>query len=151
MNDMNPRGFPTPPFDTPQQTPPGLSSKMHPEPEYGEDSYHGSGRLDGKKTVITGADSGIGRAVALAFAREGADVAIVYLSEDDEAKGIEQLVRAEGRDCVLVRTDISKAKNCKALVDEIVKEFGRSTCWSIMPPIRRASKNSRTSPTRNGT
>jgi hypothetical protein len=62
MNDLNPRGFPTPPFDTPQQKPPGLSSKMKPQPDYGEGSYVGSGRLKGKKTLITGADSGIGRA-----------------------------------------------------------------------------------------
>jgi len=124
MNAMNPRGFPTPPFDTPQQTPPGASTKMHPEPDHGEDSYRGSGKLQGKKTLITGADSGIGRAVALAYAREGADVAIVYLSEDDEAKTIEQLVRNEGRDCIVIPTDISKARNCKALVEKVVKEFG---------------------------
>jgi hypothetical protein len=107
MNDMNPRGFPTPPFDTPQQTPPGLSTRMNPQPDYGEQSYEGSGRLKGKKALITGADSGIGRAVALAYAREGADVAVVYLSETDEAKETERLVTAEDRKCLLIETDVS--------------------------------------------
>jgi NAD(P)-dependent dehydrogenase (short-subunit alcohol dehydrogenase family) len=125
MNDMNPRGFPTPPFDTPQQKPPGLSSKMKPQPDYGEDSYVGAGRLKGKKAIITGGDSGIGRAVALAYAREGADVAVVYLSEAEEARETERLVKAEGRTCVLVETDISKAKNCRDVVATVVKQFGR--------------------------
>jgi NAD(P)-dependent dehydrogenase (short-subunit alcohol dehydrogenase family) len=125
VNDMNPRGFPTPPFDTPQQTPPGLSTKMNPQPDYGEQTYTGSGRLEGKKTLITGADSGIGRAVALAYAREGADVAVVYLSEEQDARETERLVKAEGRSCVLIETDISKAKNCRDLVAKAVKEFGR--------------------------
>jgi len=122
---MNPRGFPTPPFDTPQQTPPGLSAKMNPQPDYGEQTYTGSGRLEGKKTLITGADSGIGRAVALAYAREGADVAVIYLSEKQDAQETERLVKAEGRSCVLVETDISKARNCRDLVAKVVKEFGR--------------------------
>jgi len=125
MNEMNPRGFPTPPFDTPQQEPPGLSSKMRPKPDYGEDSYAGSGRLEGKKTIITGADSGIGRAVALAYAREGADVAVVYLSEREEAEETERLVKAEGRNCLLIETDISKAKNCRDMVAKVVKAFGQ--------------------------
>jgi NAD(P)-dependent dehydrogenase (short-subunit alcohol dehydrogenase family) len=125
VNDMNPRGFPTPPFDTPQQTPPGLSAKMNPQPDYGEQTYTGSGRLEGKKTLITGADSGIGRAVALAYAREGADVAVIYLSEKQDAQETERLVKAEGRSCVLVETDISKARNCRDLVAKVVKEFGR--------------------------
>jgi NAD(P)-dependent dehydrogenase (short-subunit alcohol dehydrogenase family) len=125
MNEMIPRGFPTPPFDTPQQKPPGLSSKMNPQPDYGEASYVGSGRLEGKKTIITGADSGIGRAVALAYAREGADVAVVYLSETEEANETERLVKAEGSDCLLIETDVSKAKNCRDIVAKVVKAFGR--------------------------
>jgi len=125
MKEMNPRGFPTPPFDTPQQEPPGLSSKMRPQPDYGEDTYAGSGRLEGKKTIITGADSGIGRAVALAYAREGADVAVVYLSEREEAQETERLVKAEGRNCLLIETDISKAKNCREIVSRVVKAFGQ--------------------------
>jgi NAD(P)-dependent dehydrogenase (short-subunit alcohol dehydrogenase family) len=125
MNDMNPRGFPVPPFETPQQTPPGFTDRMNPQPDHGEASYVGFGRLKGKKTIITGADSGIGRAVALAFAREGADVAVVYLSETDEARETERLVTAEGRTCVLIQTDVSRAANCRELVDKTVKAFGR--------------------------
>ena len=125
MNDMNPRGFPTPPFDTPQQRPPGLSTKMNPQPDYGEESYTGSGRLEGKKALITGADSGIGRAVALAYAREGADVAVIYLSETEEAKETERLVTEAGRKCLLIETDVSKAKNCRDLVAKVANEFGR--------------------------
>jgi NAD(P)-dependent dehydrogenase (short-subunit alcohol dehydrogenase family) len=125
MNDINPRGFPMPPFDTPHQEMPGLSSRMNPVPDHGEESYRGSGRLNGKKALITGGDSGIGRAVALAFAREGADVAIAYLSETADAKETERLVRDAGRECVLVETDISKAGNCRALVDKVVEQFGR--------------------------
>lgn len=125
MNDMNPRGFPTPPFDTPQQRPPGLSTKMNPQPDYGEESYTGSGRLEGKKALITGADSGIGRAVALAYAREGADVAVIYLSETEEAKETERLVTEAGRKCLLIETDVSRAKNCRDLVAKVAKEFGR--------------------------
>ncbi len=125
MNDLNPRGFPTPPFDTPQQKPPGHSGRMKPVPDYGEQSYVGSGRLAGKKTLITGADSGIGRAVAIAYAREGADVAVVYLSEKDEAKETERLVKAAGRECLLIETDVSKARNCRDLVDSVVKQFGQ--------------------------
>jgi NAD(P)-dependent dehydrogenase (short-subunit alcohol dehydrogenase family) len=125
MNDINPRAFPTPPFDTPQQSPPGLSAKMQPEPDHGEESYRGSGRLEGKKTLITGGDSGIGRAVALAYAREGADVAIVYLSEEADAEETARLVREAGRDCLTIRTDISKAENCRSLVADVANSFGR--------------------------
>jgi len=98
---------------------------MAPRPDYGEDSYKGSARLEGKKALITGADSGIGRAVALAFAREGADVAFAYLSEDEDAEETERLVKSAGQKCLVARTDISKAANCRALVDQVAKEFGR--------------------------
>jgi NAD(P)-dependent dehydrogenase (short-subunit alcohol dehydrogenase family) len=126
MSDINPRQYPTPPFDTPMQQPPGSSKAMRPEPDYGEATYRGSGRLAGKKTLITGGDSGIGRAVALAFAREGADVAIAYLAEEEEdARDSERLVREAGRQCLLVPTDISQAANCRALVDKTVAAFGR--------------------------
>jgi len=125
MNDMNPRAFPAPPFDTPQQKPPGFTSKMKPVPDHGEESYVGSGRLEGKKTLITGADSGIGRAVALAYAREGADVAVVYLSEKAEAQETERLVKAEGRECLLIETDISKPGCCRKLVADVAKAFGQ--------------------------
>ena len=85
--DPRERG-PKPPHPEQQQDPPGLESEMHPKPDYGEDTYKGSGKLKGKAAIITGGDSGIGRAVALAFAREGADVLISYLSEDSDAKEI---------------------------------------------------------------
>lgn len=125
MEDSNPFNYPEPPFDTPRQEPPGQSRRMKPEPDYGVDSYRGSGRLEGKKTLITGGDSGIGRAVALAFAREGADVAFAYLSEDDDAGETERLVKAEGRNCLKLRTDISKPANCRKLVEDVAGAFGR--------------------------
>jgi hypothetical protein len=125
MDDSNPRNFPTPPFDSPQQEPPGHDRDMRPRPDYGEESYRGSGRLNGKKALITGGDSGIGKAVALAYAREGADVAIAYLSEDDDAHEAERLVTSAGRQCLLVRTDISKPANCRELVQKVVDKFGR--------------------------
>jgi hypothetical protein len=117
--------FPVPPFEPQQQPVPGRSDAMRPPPDYGEDSYRGSGRLQGKKTIITGGDSGIGRAVALAFAREGADVLVSYLSEDDDAEETRRMVEAEGRRCVLLAGDISKAEQCRAVVGAAVKQFGR--------------------------
>ena len=125
MSSVNPFNYPMPPFHTPQQQPPGVDAKMDPRPDYGEESYKGSGRLQGKKALITGGDSGIGRAVALAFAREGADVAIAYLSEDEDAKESERLVKSAGQQCQLFRTDISKAANCRQLIEDTVKAFGR--------------------------
>src|SRR5262245_47455384 len=87
MNDI-----PKPPFNTPQQDVPGTTAAMNPPPDHGEDSYRGSGRLLNKKALITGGDSGIGRAVAIAFAREGADIAIAYLSEHSDAEETKRLV-----------------------------------------------------------
>jgi hypothetical protein len=92
-----------------QQQPPGTQSEMRPKPDCGEESYVGSGRLAGKAAVITGGDSGIGRAVAIAYAREGADVLISYLEEDDDAQETARLVEDAGRKAVLVRGDISDA------------------------------------------
>jgi len=97
---------------------------MQPQPDYGEDSYVGSGRLAGKVALITGADSGIGRAVALAFAREGADVVASYLDEHEDARETQRLVESAGRRCVLVPGDISAATHCRALVDQAVTELG---------------------------
>ena len=117
---------PRPPFDQqPQTTPPGLTCDMHPRPDHGEDSYRGSNTLQDKKTLITGADSGIGRAVALAFAREGADVLIAYLDEDEDAEETRRLVEAAGRKAVLVPGDLSDAAHCRAVVDRAVQAFGR--------------------------
>ena len=107
------------------QEPPGSTREMRPRPDHGEESYRGSGRLEGKKAVITGADSGIGRAVAIAFAREGADVLISYLSEDADAEETARLVREAGRRAVLVRGDISQARQCREIIERAVAEFGR--------------------------
>ena len=116
--------FPQPPFQQQQQPMPGSSEAMDPKPDYGEASYQGSGRLQGKRAIITGADSGIGRAVALAFAREGADVVVSYYSEDEDAKETERLVKQAGRICVLARGDIKDPKHCRALVDRAVSALG---------------------------
>jgi NAD(P)-dependent dehydrogenase (short-subunit alcohol dehydrogenase family) len=109
----------------PQQQPPGTLGAMRTTPDHGEDSYQGTGRLAGKKTIITGGDSGIGRAVAIAFAREGADVLIAYLSEDDDAHDTAQLVEKAGQRCVLVRGDLADRARCAEVIDTAVQEFGR--------------------------
>ena len=117
--------FPKPPFPEQQQPVPGRSAKMNPEPDYGEKTYRGADKLKGKKTVVTGGDSGIGRAVALAFAREGADVLVSYLDEEDDAKETKRLVEGAGRKCVLVPGDVSSPDHCRKLVQKAVDEFGR--------------------------
>lgn len=104
---------------------PGLEAEMELKPDYGEDSYRGSGKLEGKVALITGGDSGIGRAVALAFAREGADVLIAYLSEDPDAQETVRIVEAEGRRALAVRGDISEEAHCQQLVQRAVQELGR--------------------------
>ncbi|MBZ4690504.1 MAG: short-chain dehydrogenase/reductase [Cereibacter sp.] len=115
---------PTPPFGEQQQSMPGATDAMQPRPDHGEDSYKGSGRLSGLKAVITGADSGIGRAVAIAFAREGADVLISYLSEDEDAAETARLVEEAGRKAVLVSGDIQHASHCRAIIDRAVEDLG---------------------------
>lgn len=117
--------FPRPPFPPQAQHLPGSSARMDPEPDYGEESYKGSGRLKDKVAVITGADSGIGRAVALAYAREGADVLAAYLNEDEDARETERLVKSTGRRCALFAGDIGDARVCRQLIDKAVEEFGR--------------------------
>jgi NAD(P)-dependent dehydrogenase (short-subunit alcohol dehydrogenase family) len=117
--------FPRPPFPQQQQPMPGRSSDMNPQPDYGESSYKGSGRLAGKKAVITGGDSGIGRAVALAFAREGADVLVSYYDEDDDAKETQRLVKDAGRQCVLMPGDIKDSAHCRSIVQKALTELGR--------------------------
>jgi NAD(P)-dependent dehydrogenase (short-subunit alcohol dehydrogenase family) len=111
-------------FPGQQQTVPGVQAQMKPIPDCGENSYRGSGKLTGKKAIITGGDSGIGRAVAIAFAREGADVLISYLNEDEDARDVARYVEEAGRKCVLVRGDLSDADHCRAVVDRAVGEFG---------------------------
>jgi NAD(P)-dependent dehydrogenase (short-subunit alcohol dehydrogenase family) len=97
---------------------------MEPQPDHGENSYRGSGRLDGKKAVITGADSGIGKAVAIAFAREGADVVIAYLDEHDDAEDTARWVKDAGRQAVLAPGDLSKPQACRELISRAVNELG---------------------------
>jgi NAD(P)-dependent dehydrogenase (short-subunit alcohol dehydrogenase family) len=108
-----------------QQEPPGVLGEMSPKPDHGEESYRGSGRLTGKVAVITGGDSGIGRAVAIAFAREGADVLISYLSEHDDAKDTARYVEEAGRRCVLVAGDLADRAHAKTIIPKAVEEFGR--------------------------
>ncbi|WP_442592112.1 SDR family oxidoreductase [Pedobacter sp. AW31-3R] len=118
--------YPKPPFPKQDQEAPGNEKSMEPKADHGEDSYRGSGKLKGKKAIITGGDSGIGRAVAIAFAREGADVLISYLdeTEDDDACITAGLVTAAGQKAVLVKGDITNEAHCLAIVDKAVAEFG---------------------------
>jgi len=109
----------------PAQQPPGSTEAMRRKPDHGEDSYRGSGRLEGKKAIITGGDSGIGRAVAIAFAREGADVLIAYLSEHGDAEDTAKLVEQAGRQCVLVPGDLAEREQCQEVVRRAVEAFGR--------------------------
>ncbi|MET9118404.1 SDR family oxidoreductase [Streptomyces longwoodensis] len=116
---------PQPDFASQDQPHPGWTGPMDPPPDHGEDSYRGSGRLEGRRTVITGGDSGIGRAVALAFAREGADVLFTHLDEEaEDAEETTRLVREAGPKAVAVSCDIREEGNCRALVDRAVEEFG---------------------------
>jgi len=116
---------PKPPFPSQPQPIPGYTDQMDPVPDHGEESYKGSGRLAGKTALITGGDSGIGRAVALAFAREGADVAVSYLNEEEDAAETKRLVEGAGQKCLLIPGDISKAEHCRKLVAQTVDAFGR--------------------------
>jgi hypothetical protein len=108
-----------------QQQPPGRTEDLNPRPDHGEESYRGSGRLAGKAALITGADSGIGRAVAIAYAREGADVLIAYLNEHDDASETARWVERAGRKAVLVPGDVADPAHCRAVVSTAVAEFGR--------------------------
>ncbi|HEX8138039.1 MAG TPA: SDR family oxidoreductase [Pyrinomonadaceae bacterium] len=116
---------PKPPFPEQPQEPPGLESEMTPAPDYGADSYKGSGRLLGKAAIITGGDSGIGRAVAVAFAREGADVLISYLNEEEDARETARVVEKAGRKCLTVPGDIREEAHCQEVVRRAKEEFGR--------------------------
>lgn len=116
--------YPGPPYPAQQQPMPGHTSPMNPVPDHGETTYAGSGRLAGKRAVITGGDSGIGRAVAIAYAREGADLLIAYLEEDDDARETARLVEQAKRKAVLVRGDIQHGEHCKAIIERAVSELG---------------------------
>src|SRR5690606_41233078 len=111
-----------PPLPEQQQEVPGRTDAMDPRPDHGEDSYRGSGRLEGKKAVITGGDSGIGRAVAIAYAREGADVLISYLNEDEDAQATAQWVEKAGRKAVLMPGDIGSPEHCRSEERRVGKE-----------------------------
>lgn len=117
--------YPKPPFKSQSQPWPGLAGQMEPRPDHGEKSYKGSGRLQGRKALITGGDSGMGRAAAIAYAREGADVAINYLpAEEEDAREVIALIRAEGRKGIAIPGDITSESFCKKLVEEAVSQLG---------------------------
>ena len=116
---------PTPPFPEQEQEPPGTETEMQPLADHGQDSYVGHGRLKDKVALVTGGDSGIGRAVAIAFAREGADVLCSYLNEDEDAAETKRLVEEAGRRCVTVAGDIGERSHCEALVSRTLDDLGR--------------------------
>ena len=117
--------YPKPPYKRQSQPWPGLASKMEPRPDHGETSYRGSGRLKGRRALITGGDSGMGRAAAIAFAREGADVAINYFpTEEPDAQEVVALIKAEGRVALAIPGDIREEKFCKELVERAVQGLG---------------------------
>lgn len=125
MTTADDRNKARPPLPEQQQDVPGRTDAMKPRPDHGEECYRGSGRLEGKIAVITGGDSGIGRAVAIAFAREGADVLISYLNEDEDAQDTARWIERAGRRAILVPGDIGDPAHCRAIIDKAVNAFGR--------------------------
>jgi NAD(P)-dependent dehydrogenase (short-subunit alcohol dehydrogenase family) len=117
--------YPEPPLPAQHLTKPGLEADLELRPEYDASTYRGSGKLSGKVALITGGDSGIGRAVAVLFAREGADVAIVYLNEDEDAEETQRAIDAEGRRCLLIPGDVSSSEFCNAAVAHTVEQLGK--------------------------
>jgi NAD(P)-dependent dehydrogenase (short-subunit alcohol dehydrogenase family) len=116
--------YPQPPYSNEKQDTPGSEQQMQPKADHGETSYKGSGKLTGRKAIITGGDSGIGRAIAIAFAREGADVLISYLNEDEDARETARYIEEAGRKAVLVAGDISQEAHCQQLIQRAVDELG---------------------------
>ncbi|HEX8441849.1 SDR family oxidoreductase [Archangium sp.] len=126
MAQKNPReAGPKPPLPGQEQSAPGLETQMTPEPDYGLDSYKGLGRLKGRVALVTGGDSGIGRAVCLAFAREGADVAFGYLNEDPDAEVTRRVVEDSGHQVISFKGDLTDESVCRRLIEDTVKRFGR--------------------------
>jgi len=126
-NTRDPRDAnqPKPPFPDRPQPAPGQETRMQTKPDHGEETYRGLGRMSGRAALVTGADSGIGRAVALAFAREGADVAIAYLNEHEDARETERLVREAGRKALLVAGDLGDPAHCAEVVRRTAQAFGK--------------------------
>jgi len=116
--------YPKPPFASQRQPMPGTTGAMQPRPDHGEKTYKGCGRLKGLKAVITGGDSGIGRAVAIAYAREGADILIAYLNEHEDANEVKQLVEQEGRNAVLVPGDLKDPQHCREAIKRAIDDLG---------------------------
>lgn len=116
---------PVPPYPEQRQEPPASTGDMVPKPDHGEESYKGSGKLTGKKAIITGGDSGIGRAVAIAFAREGADVLISYLNEEEDARETASYVEKAGKKAILIPGDIQSEEHCQNIVQQAVDQFGQ--------------------------
>src|SRR5687767_6654194 len=117
--------YPKPPYSGKYEEPPGSEDQLKPCADHGEESYIGHGLLEGRRALVTGGDSGIGRAVALAFAREGADVAISYLSEHEDARVVKDAIEEEGRSALLLPGDLSGADHCRNLVERTVEQLGR--------------------------
>ena len=124
MPDNTTADRPKPPLPRQQQKMPGRTADMQPVPDHGEKTYKGSGRLSGMRAIVTGGDSGIGRAVAIAFAREGADILIAYLSEHDDAREAGRLVEESGRKAVLFAGDLQDATHCRRVIETAVGDLG---------------------------
>ena len=119
------REYPIPPFAKQHQPKPGLEEALDPAPMYDAPYYKGSGKLEGKVAIVTGGDSGIGRSVAVLFAREGAEVAVIYLSEDEDAEETRLAVADEGKECLLISGDITRRDFCRDAIRQVVDRFGR--------------------------
>ncbi|MBA80725.1 MULTISPECIES: SDR family oxidoreductase [unclassified Leeuwenhoekiella] len=117
--------YPQPPFDTPMQQEPGIEANMNPKPDYGKGTYKPADKLKDKVAIITGGDSGIGRAVAYAFALEGAKVAISYLNEDEDARETAEAIEAEGGEVLLIPGDIQSESHCQSIIDQTLEKFGK--------------------------